>query len=107
MNTEALPGAVALAAAFLVGAHATWTLRKEYRAVKPYIKLRNRRIGQAFVTVSEVITFGVGYFGIMSIRSLLGFERFDWAPLVGLAVALPILLVPRYLLIVWRRVGRA
>lgn len=107
MNTEALPGALALVAAFAVGAHATWTLRREYRTIKPYIRLRNRRLGQAFVTVSEIITVGVGFYGALSVWSLLGFKRPDWAPLVGLIVALPILFVPRYLLIVWRRIGRA
>lgn len=106
MNVEALPAAIVFVVVFLIGARSTRRLWATYLAIAPYLRPSRRLLGKAFVIVSVLVMIAIGWFGSLTIRTLLGFERLDWSPVVSYVVSLPVLLIPVLLDYVWARVGQ-
>ena len=105
MNPDALLPAIVIGVLLVRGILATWWLRQDYRAVKPLLVPRYQSIGRAFVIASLVVVIALGWFAIVTARRLLGFEAFDWTPIVSWIIVMPALLLPDYLWRVWRMVG--
>lgn len=107
MNIDALVPALVFIAFAAVGWRATYRTFRTYRDIRSMLQPVERLIGQAFVVVCFIISATATVFGGLSTRTLLGFERFEWAPVLGWIAALAIFTIPPYLEYVQNRLGGA
>lgn len=114
MNVDALPLALVLAIVLTIGVRDTWFLRREYNAVAGDLLPRYRELGRAFVVASAAILVALGWFAVLTVRRLLGFEQLGDivvlglsipVGLIGLLISIPVLMLPHYFRRVWQRVG--
>ncbi len=94
-------------AAFGLGIRSTWRLWRRYRTVTPLLlDPRERLVLGAFVIVSVLITTAAGYFGLLTVRRIIGFEPLEFTPIISLFVVIVVLLIPVYLDQLVQRVAR-
>lgn len=90
----------------VLGVRGSWRLTRRYRDVQGELTERERSILFAFVIVSWTITFAALYFGGLTVRNQLGFERLPQLAPVSAFIATVILLIPAFLDWVVERVAR-
>jgi uncharacterized membrane protein len=82
--------AAVFALAAVLGVRSTFRL---LRIVRPADHDR-RTILNLLTLIAGTITLAALYFGVMSVRRLLGFEAFPWAPTVSVLLSATVLLIP-------------
>lgn len=102
MNTETGWLALVFAAVSIVGIRSTWRLWRIWRFDQ---RSRQSLILAAFAIVSLLITIGALWFGILTVRRLLGFESLPELQLGSFIIVVIILLIPAGLERVVARIG--
>lgn len=105
MNPDALPAVAIFAAAALAGWRSTLRLRRTYRAIAPVLFPRQRLVARSFVVVAFTITSAATLFGVLALRSLLGFEHREYSALLSYLASVAVLFLPAYLDRVWDQVA--
>lgn len=97
---------VIFSVAFLLGLRGSWRLTRRYRDVRDQLIDRERLILLSIVVVSWVITVAAGYFGVLSVRTIAGFERIPQLVPVSVLISSGVLFIPAFLDAVVDRVAR-
>jgi hypothetical protein len=88
-----------------VGIICTLGLWRRYSTIAPTLPGRDRLVLQAFVVIAVACTLAAGYFGVLALRRLLGYEPLDWTGVISYVIAEAILLIPLYIVIIVRAVA--
>lgn len=104
--TEPWLYAVLFVVAAVFGLRGSIRLTRRYRAVRDRLDQRERLVLLAFVIVAWLITCAAFWFGSLSVRTVLGYERIVWIAPFSALIATGVLLVPAFLDAVVERVAR-
>jgi hypothetical protein len=86
--------------AFLDGLRSTRELVGIHRHEGP----PRNRITRAFAVVAIVCTAAAGYYGLMAVRRLMGFDPIPGAAIISIAIASAVLFLPRFLRMTVQRI---
>lgn len=92
-----------VAAAF--GWYSTVRAFRRYRRIAPELPGSLDLIQFAFVIVRLVASIAATWFGYLALRRLLDFEPLDWSPVVSLALAVGVFLLPPFLDLIDKRIA--
>lgn len=90
----------------ILGLRGSIRLTARYRAVADELDEREQWVLGSFAVVAWTITVVAGYFGVLAVRRLLGFEAIGGLTIVSAVLATVVLLVPAFLDYVVDRVTR-
>lgn len=98
--------AVPFGIAFVLGLRASVRMTLRYWAVADETEWRERLVLLLLMNIAWVITATAGYFGFLSMRTLLGYEPIDELRPVTVVLATLVLLTPAVIDFVVARVAR-
>lgn len=87
----------------LLGIRAT---RRLWRRWAFNVESRKSLILLTLAAISTLITTAAGFYGIIALRRLLGFEPLPWTPAVSLVLAAAVLLIPALLDLVTTKIEK-